>query len=332
MSSSQKKGSKAVYYEASHPASFGGINRLARHTGRRTAEKFLEGSDAYTLFRETKRPRVYRKTLSLGLRDVYQADLVEIQKIAKYNDGKRYILFVIDTFSRFLTVVPIARKTGEEVVRALKIVFRKMGKSRRLCTDRGREFYGRLVLSFLEKNDIKLYSVNSKQKASIVERVQRTIMSRVYKYFEYARTKRLIEILPEIVESYNFSHHRTLNARPVDVTPQNQTEFFFHLFPDPGRVKIPKFRLGEHVRISKDRHVLVKKYKQSFTDEVFIVDRIRLGVPNTYHLVDMVRKEPVLGSFYEAELQRVSLAENKTWIVEKILRRRRAPHPQYLVK
>ena len=257
---------------------------------------------------------------------------MEIQKIAKYNDGKRYILIVIDTFSRFLTVVPIARKTGEEVVRALKIVFRRMKKSKFLCTDRGREFYGRLVRSFLEKKGIRLYSVNSKQKASIVERVQRTIMSRVYKYFEYARTKRLIEILPKIVKSYNFSHHRTLGARPVDVTPENQTEFFFHLFPDPGPVKRPRFQVGDHVRISKDRHVLLKKYKQSFTDEVFIVDRIRLGVPNTYHLVDMVRKEPVLGSFYEAELQRVSLSADKTWIIEKIIRRRRAPHLQYFVK
>lgn len=101
---------------------------------------------------------------------------MEIQKIAKYNDGKRYILFVTDTFSRFLSTVPIARRTGEEVVRALKIVFRRMKKSRLLCTDHGREFCGKLVVSYLNKKGVKLYSVFSKQKAFIVERVQKNIM------------------------------------------------------------------------------------------------------------------------------------------------------------
>lgn len=324
-----------VYYKSDHAASFGGINRLANASvgGRKEAQDFLEGADAYTLFREIKRPRIFRKTIAHGTHDLYQCDLVEIQKIAKYNDGFRYLMFTIDVFSRMLFVVPIRKKTGDEIVRAFKITFKKLKQCKLLHTDRGMEFRNKTVKSFLLKRKIHLYHTYSDKKASLVERVQRTIMQRIWKYFEYARTRRLVEVLPKLVKSYNNSFHRTLGARPVDVSKRNESEFFARLYPSQPRIRKPKFKVGDTVRISKNRHVLLKKYKQSFSDEVFIVDKIKLGTPIVYYLVDRENKEPILGSFYESELQRVRISVNKVWPIEKIIRQRRtAGGKEYLVK
>lgn len=327
--------SRDMYYKGDHPASFGGLNRLARFSdgGRKEAQDFLEGSDAYTLYREIKRPRIFRKTIAHGMHDLYQSDLVEIQKIAKYNDGFRYLMFTIDVFSRKLAVVPIRKKTGDEIVRAFKVTFKRLKQCKLLHTDRGREFWNKTVQAFLLKKKIRLYHTYSDKKASLVERVQRTLMQRIWKYFEYARTRRLVEVLPKLVNAYNKSFHRTLGARPIDVNERNESEFFARLYPSGFETKKPKFRIGDTVRISMNRHALLKKYKQSFSDEVFLIERIKLGNPTVYYLVNREDKEPVLGSFYESELQRIRITSNKVWPIEAIIRQRRTVGgKEYLVK
>lgn len=282
----------------------------------------LESTDVYTLFRETRRPRVFRKTIAYGLGQIYQCDLLTVDRLARYNNGYRYILCVIDIFSRRLAAVPIRRKTSGEIIKAFKVVFKQLGPPKRaIHSDRGREFVNREFKSFLAKRGIYLYHTNSIYKAAICERVQKTIIARLWRYMEYRRSPKWVDILPAVVTSYNASFHRTLQATPNSVNKQNESLFFRKLYPRMP-IQRPRFAVGDKVRISLTKSVLTKGYKRTFTDEVFTVSSIRLGYPTVYY-VRSSDDEPITGSFYAGELQCVSIQPDHAWVVESVLRRSR---------
>lgn len=215
----------AAYFDPEHPGSFGGVRRLAKAIGERPGKvaKFLETSDTYTLHRDVKRPRQYRKTIVSGPRDIMQADLKDVQSLKKYNNGYRYLFFCIDAFSRLLSVVPIYNKRPAEIIRAFKKAFKALGTPRLIHTDRGREFTSKAVLDFLLKTKIKIYHTNSEMKAAIVERCQRTLMSRLYRLFTYQGHKRYVNVIAKLVNSYNASGHSSLgNIAPRDVNEKTR--------------------------------------------------------------------------------------------------------------
>jgi len=100
----------------------------------------------------------------------------------RHNRGHNYILTAIDALSKW--AVPLKRKSGDEVARALSGIARASGRCpRNLQTDKGREFYNAEVRGFVEKREINHYSTYSVLKASIVERFNRTLKNSMWKYF-----------------------------------------------------------------------------------------------------------------------------------------------------
>ena len=108
---------------------------------------------------------------------IWAADLVDMQAFSKDNDGVRYILSVIDVFSKYGWMIPLKTKTGVEVASALKEIF-KVRKPRSLWVDRGLEFFNRHVKSLVE-----LYTTENEEKSSVAERWNRTMKERMFKYF-----------------------------------------------------------------------------------------------------------------------------------------------------
>lgn len=261
-----------------------------------------------------------RSIIIQGLNESWQADLAQMDLYAKENKNFKYILIVIDCFSKFVYARGLRTKTGQDVTRAFKEILNDSKiNPKNLQTDQGKEFFNRTFESLMKENDINHYCTYSKMKASIVERVIRTIKDKLYRYFSLNGTHRWIDILQGIVDDYNHTKHRTINMKPCDVNPKNEQTLLKTRY---NRIKIAKkgkLKVNDMVRISKAKHIFSKGYSPNWTTEIFKVVKVQLTNPVTYLLEDM-NNQPIKGGFYEAELQKVMYPD--VYLVDNILRRK----------
>lgn len=150
-----------------------------------------------------------RKFTMYGIADTLQADLIEMQPYKRENRGHRYILIAIDVFTKMAYAEPLKDKTGPETSRAMVRIIRKVGlrhpnhRIRNLQTDDGKEFFNSSMTKLLREHRINHYSTYSLMKASIVERLIRTIKRRLYMRFSLQGNYRWLNGLQEIIDSYN---------------------------------------------------------------------------------------------------------------------------------
>lgn len=263
-----------------------------------------------------------RRVILKGTDDLFQADLVEMIPYARENKGYRYILVVINAFSKFVWAVPVKRKTGEDVSAAIdSILSRSKHKPKNLQTDLGKEFYNKRVQTVLEKYNINHYSVYSNKKASIVERVNRTLKSKMWKKFSFQGSYKWLNVLPVIVKEYNNTVHRTTGMKPSEVDKDNEKILLssVYSYPKVVNLKKQKFKKGDFVRISKHREAFAKGYTPNWSNEIFKVVSVKLSDPLMYYLQDSNGRY-IEGGFYEQELQTARYPD--IYLVEKVLRRK----------
>ena len=154
----------------------------------------------------------------------HQADLVEMIPLAGDNNGFRYILTVIDCFSRYAWAAPVKNNSGHDIVNAFKthIYTSQELMPRRLQTDQGKEIYNAIVLDYLTQYNIELFSIFSPFKACIVERLNRTLKKKMWKWFTYRDNFYWLDILPKIVNTYNRTIHFTIKMPPIKVNKKNE--------------------------------------------------------------------------------------------------------------
>ena len=134
---------------------------------------------------------------------------MDISSLARFNKGYKFLLTCIDVFSKFAWVVPLKNKTGESLVNGFQSIL-DLGRSpEKLQTDKGTEFLNRNFQSFLKEKNIHFFTTNNELKASVVERFNRTLKTRMWKYFTAKNTRVYIEILQDIVHAYNNSYHQS---------------------------------------------------------------------------------------------------------------------------
>lgn len=145
------------------------------------------------------------------------------KKFAKWNNGFKYILLVIDTFSKYVWLRPLKQKTGQDVTEAFKDIMVESGRrSRRLITDKGQELRAKKVQELMKKHDAIYSPIQNETKAIASERAIQTI--KIMRYLNYKDNYMYLPIIDDIVESYNQTFHRTIGVRPIDVKETNQEE------------------------------------------------------------------------------------------------------------
>lgn len=213
-----------------------------------------------------------RKVIVKGLNDLLQADLVEMLPYAKSNKGYRYILIVINVFSKYVWVQPVKQKTSKDVVAAMKIILSQMKKHpRNLQTDMGKEFYNKEFKNLMHSFNINHYSTFSNLKASVVERVNRTIKNAMWKQFSLQGSYKWLDILSTIVDKYNNTVHSTIKMKPKDVHGKNSSSLLKSVYNrlksvDPRKKKL---QVGTFVRISRYRNSFKKGYTPNWSNEIF---------------------------------------------------------------
>ena len=152
-----------------------------------------------------------------------------------------------------------------------------------------------------------MYSIFSHLKASVCERFNRTLKNKMWMQFSLQGNSKWLDILKDLISSYNDTKHRTIGMKPKTVTEHNEKKLLFSVYKNYNvkqAVKKPKFKVGDKVRISKFKHVFEKGYTPNWTTEIFTVNRIMNTEPVTYILKDYQDKA-IAGSFYEYELAKV---------------------------
>ena len=234
--------------------------------------------------------------------------------LSKENEGYRFLLLVIDTFSKYGYLIPLKDKKGETVADALKDIFKKR-KPEKLWTDKGREFYNKDV-----KDLVELYSTENEEKSSIAERWVRTIKEKMWKYFTDNNTYKYIDALPDLVEDYNNTVHSSTKLTPKEASKKkNELTVWRNLYPDRYKKYniTPKFSVGDEVRITKKKKVFEKGYTTRWTEEIFTITEIQNTNPVTYKLADL-QGEEIKGTFYEPELQKT---EQQIFRIEKVIKK-----------
>lgn len=272
---------------------------------------------AAELHKPARRKYSRRKVTLKGIHDLYQADLVEMIPYADENKGMKYILTMINCFTKFAFAVPLKTKTGVDTARALEPILRK-NKMKHFQTDQGKEWFNTHVKKLMVKYGINHYATFSDLKASIVERLNRTLKERMWRMFTASGKYEWLSILPEIVKAYNNTVHRTIGMKPKEVKRKHEKTILARLTTKPSVVK-PKFNVNDEVRISKYKKVFKKGYLPNWTNEVFRVYAVKPTTPVTYVLQD--KKGQLLhGGFYEQEIKRSKTGD--VYLVEKVLKRK----------
>lgn len=258
-----------------------------------------------------------RRTVILkGINDLWQADLVEMGDYSSKNKGYKYLLTIIDAFSKFAWALPIKTKTGSEVTNTIQKILIAQSPTH-LQTDQGKEFYNSNFEKLMRKHRINHYSTYSTVKASIIERFNRTLKEQMWKHFSFNGTYNWINNIQELVNKYNNTVHRTIKMKPIDVNLSNEKTLLETVYKKIKTSPQAKFKIGENVRISKYKHLFEKGYTPNWTTEVFKIHKIKNTNPVTYILEDY-QNETILGSFYEHELLKVKHSD--IYLVQKILK------------
>lgn len=315
---------RRIYYDPTNIAGFSGARQLLKafkdsKTHNKISENnilnWLDSQDTYTLHKPTRihfKRRMYNVS---GVDDVWEADLIDVRNISSFNNGYNYLLAVIDVLSKYAWIEPVSDKSCTTIRDAFKkILARGNGRiPHTLQTDRGKEFVGSPFQAFLQKNNISFRVVrNPDVKAAIVERFNRTIKEKIWRYFTYSRSKRYIDVLQAIVSAYNHTKHSATKFAPANVNNENAALAFENLVKRYGvkiknnKQKKPKYACGDLVRISSNKAVFAKGYKGGWSKEIFRIDTVSTyREPIVYILCDL-NGEKIDGIFYEEELIRVN--------------------------
>ncbi len=265
-----------IYYNADDPGSFGGVERLLAR-GRKThpkltkaqVTKFLAKQNAYTLHKQYRRRFKRNKTVVGSIDKQWQIDLADMTDLSRPNGGYRYILTCIDVFSRYAWAIPVKKKSGPEVADAFRKLFREAHPRvpEKIQTDKGKEFFNKEVRTLLRSKNIHLFATESEFKAALVERFNRTLKTRLWRFFTANNTNRYLTVLPRIMHSYNNSVHRSIGQTPASVTKKDELKLWKRMYPNKLTKRLSKNRVkqGDTVRISNAKSVFDKGYVPNWT-------------------------------------------------------------------
>ncbi len=321
---------RQIFYDPAHPAAYSNVNVLYKASkdqgiSRKQIGAWLKKQDVYTLHRPARRKFKRNKVVVFGMNSQWQADLVDLSSLQKWNRNYKYLLTCIDVFSKYAYVVPIKKKSADSLISAFKTIISRGQKPIALQTDKGTEFINRPLQKWLKSQDIHYFTSNNETKCGIIERFNRTLKSKMWKHFTATDTSKYIDVLPSLVKAYNRAYHRSIGRAPADVNIENLMEVRRKLYGESRasstKVKF-KFKIGAKVRISKSKMTFEKGYRPNWTDEIFeIAERVKRNPP-VYRIKDF-GGELLEGTFYEMELLEVHKTDADLYQVDKILKRRK---------
>ena len=262
-------------YDPSSPASYGGkeaVHKAAKalypKITRTKVATWLSKRFTYTMHKSvcyhTKTNRVFVE----GIDHQWQADIADLGSVQKYNEGFQYLLTCTDIFTKYAWVVPLANKTGPSLVSAFKIILSTNRKPTFPQTDDGTKFINSVFQQLLKENGIKFFTTKS-----TVKRFNQILETTMWTFFTAENTLCYLDVLPELVSSYNSTYHRSIKLAPNEVSLLNVDLVRRNLYGNiKSKVKF-KVSVEDRVLISKSRRTFRKRYLPNWTEEIFTISQ-----------------------------------------------------------
>ena len=243
--------------------------------------------------------------------ETWLADLIDKSSLSKYNNNYKFILTVIDIFTKYAWAIPLKNKSGLSITNGFKIVLSEHPqggseprKPEKLWVDRGSEFYNKTFKSLIKEygtgkaaSGIELYSNYSDLKAVFIERFNRTLLHIINKPMFINGDGNWVNILNDAVVTYNNNIHSTINMTPVDASNNpDKVKYYFN-----STKATPKFKVGDYVRNVDKRNIFSKGYTSNWNRELFKVNEVLKTQPPTYNIGN-INGEIIEGKYYEQEL------------------------------
>ena len=186
-------------------------------------------------------------------------------------------------FNKYAWVVPLKDKKGVGIVTAFQSILKQSNrKLNKIWVDKGSEFYNASFKKWLRDNDIVMYSTNNEGKSVVAERFIRTLKSKIYKHMTSISKNVYIDKLDDIVNEYNNTYHTTVTMKPIDVKDNTYINTDKEI-----NNKDPRYKVGDHVRISKYKSIFAKGYTPYWSEEVFVIKKVKNTVRWTYVINDL---------------------------------------------
>ena len=177
-------------------------------------------------------------------------------------------------FSKYAWIVPIKDKQGTSIVNTFQKIISEGRKPNKIWVDQGSEFYNNSFENFLKINNTEMYSTYNEGKSVVAERFIRIMKNKIFKHMTVISKSVYYDVLDDIVNKYNNTVHKTIKMKPIDITCDSYAKY-----NEDFNKKDPRFKLGDHVRISKYKNIFAKRYAPNWLEEVFVVSKIKNTVP-----------------------------------------------------
>ena len=354
-----------IYKDPSHPAGFSSQKKLLESArllrddiSPGDVRDYLSRECSYTRHGNVPKKFIKRRVcITEGPGFLLSGDLADMTiHLKRSNDGVRFLMFLIDCYSRKLWVIPLPNKTGPTIAESLdKFLTSNKYKYDLFWVDNGKEWYNSSTQKICKKHGLKMYSTfNRREKACYAERVIRTIKAKLSRIMTERNSQRYIDFLQQVVDAYNDSRHKgLLCSRPNEiheVTDKDEIVAFAKKQYDQklcnygSDIKRPNSKINfsqrdileanTHVRLllNSSEGNFVKSYKPIYTEEIFRIDSVKKNTPTLYTLKDLLG-EAISGVVYRNELKETSLPEK--YLIESILQTKTCPKTKkkiYLVK
>ena len=261
----------------------------------------MEKQQQQLLAKEVFSPQITKfkrqKIIPLYKDETWSADLIDKSSLSKYNNNYKFILTVIDIFTKYAWASPLKKKSGLSITNGFKAILSEGRKPEKLWVDRGSEFYNKTFKSLLKEygtgnaasgisetaSQIELYSTYSDLKAVFIEKFNRTLLHIINKPMFINGDGNWVNILNDAVVTYNNKIHSSINMTPVDASNNPDKVKYTFSFKN---IK-PKLNVGDYVRNVDKRNIFSKGYTSNWNRELCKVNEVLRTHPPTYKIEDI---------------------------------------------
>ena len=212
------------------------------------------------------------KVHSSFIDNIWGSDLADMELITKFNKGVDFLLCVIDIYSKYGWVIYLKDEKGISITSDFqRILDKSIRKLNKRWVDKGSEFYNRTKKSWIERNDIEIYSTHSEGKPAVAKRFIRVLKNKNYKYM--ASLSKNLDKLGDILNKYNNTYHAKIKKKPVALKLSTYLDSSTEI-----NNKDPKFKTDDIVRISKYKNIFTKSYVPNWSEEVLVIKKVENSV------------------------------------------------------
>jgi len=302
---------KDVYFNPSEVGAYASLYSFLKNNkikSRSDIEKDLLKLKTYTLFKPVRKSFPTRRYLVQGYKDIWNIDLLDMQRFHRKNKGLKYVLVCVEALSKQAYARGIKNKKARTVLEAFKEIVDEAGYLPRLVHgDRGNEFQGPFK-KYLEENGAKLYHTFTDKGAILAERFNFILRRRLYAIMSHNNNSIWHTYLSDVLNSYNSTPNSRYNLPPNQVNEENQNLVWKRLYKgyvkQKQNQKPPKLSIGSTVRIARTKLTFEKGSTYNYSLETFKVIKIENTYPWTYRLADEQGNE-LAGGFYSEQLLEV---------------------------